>query len=127
MKKQRILSLVLVLTMVMSMLTFNITVSQAATTTVDPTDFSAFEAYGAYVYASQSEDAEVHADHGDSNSCTTTKYWCLASSSDNITEKREQGDEWSYFTSAYYARKAAEGKRDKNGNIAFFCSKCFCK
>ena len=60
MKKQRILSLVLVLAMVMSMLTFNITVSaQDTATTVDPLDFSAFEAYGAYVYASQTEDAEI--------------------------------------------------------------------
>ncbi len=60
MKKQRILSLVLVLAMVMSAFTFDITVgAQSTATTVDPKDFSAFEAYGAYVYASQTANAEV--------------------------------------------------------------------
>ena len=49
MKKQRILSVILVLAMLMSMFTFNISSAQTTDETqaqIDPLDISAFEAYG---------------------------------------------------------------------------------
>jgi len=58
MKKQRILSVILVLAMLMSMFTFNISSAQTTDETqaqIDPLDISAFEAYGAYIYAGNSE------------------------------------------------------------------------